>query len=290
MKLIFISIYILFSVQSKVIIIDLPRPPKINPNIKLNLSSTDDRKIYHGPLAKIDDYPFMVFIYIYYPQERSYCGGTYIHAKYVLSTNFGAPSEAQKIKLCMGYSTMPDTGLCPIFRLSWRVVIDADTDNRIFVLILDRPFIHTQAIFPIPIQPFDIVDYYGVECQVPGWGQDTYSHKHKFQLRVGELIINENLTTESEIWTDSLGHNLCPGDEGGPLICSGVLVGIAHGAEFPFCWSGMGRAKFENLMAFHKFLERVTGGGYDSSKWATPEIWLEVIAVGIGYVVVHFIL
>lgn len=186
--------------------------------------------------ANIEDYPYMAKLYINFADVQFQCGGTLITPVWILTAaHCVAPEKSSStpklILVCMGSSFLPSHTACENSRTVRLVSRPASTVD-LAMLRLTKPFDHSKTIQPLNLKKYDL-DKLEKTCKVMGWGwmQTGFTSPNLLQTDVKRM---DNCFKQL-ICVMATDHAPCRGDSGGPLICNGVLVGVASVGENANC-------------------------------------------------------
>ncbi|XP_063919495.1 brachyurin-like [Zophobas morio] len=202
-------------------------------------------RIDGGQEAVPHSFPYQVFVELYYsPSYGTYCGGVLISANYVLTAAHCIDS-IYIAYVILGAHNLKQTENTAVLRISEEMKPHENFSvfyypNDIALIKLSESVEFTDAIQPVALPKRSDVDNTFVDAvgTISGWGATDYvddSMSSVLNYVNVKVITNRScrlvfggLVVDSMVCTSGLNHaSTCLGDNGGPLVVNGVLVGIA---------------------------------------------------------------
>ncbi|XP_053726530.1 granzyme A-like [Synchiropus splendidus] len=207
----------------------------------VNTNPSQGAEIIGGTEVKPHTLPFMALV----QSDQTYCGGTLIHPKWVLTAAHCARSGPVK-KVILGLHSLKNTE--EDFKEERKVARQVihpcfNTDlaiNDLMLLELDQPVKKTKAVNWLILGEKGNYPKNGMSCLVAGWGQTRYFNGagSDVLLSAPVTVIDRTLCKQYGEWPFITKGMICAGfvgknqggvwkgDSGGPLLCNKALVGV----------------------------------------------------------------
>ncbi|XP_026816033.1 chymotrypsin-1-like [Rhopalosiphum maidis] len=243
--------------------------------------------VYNGQSYNVDDYPYVISIKIKYPNHtKKTCSGSLIKKLFVLTSAhcvYGIDIDYIKVYQGTWLKNNISRNLVEIY-----IHEDYDSNNKhlfikgdISVLKINEPFPKIKKYIKIGGTPSDFTDDKILNCTVIGFGlinEDTMGSKgfmsNVFVKHGRKACRGSKSNPIKNTWPQYLctipGENTtCDGDNGGPMICNGLLYGIC---SFAINYKGdiENICGSENLQTVHVFLHYYRKWIYNIIRSDTP--------------------
>jgi len=211
-------------------------------------------RIINGEPAIAGEYPWMAAIYFTTPERTSFCGGSLIAERWVL-TAAHCVYGANNFTVYLGSTslTLNDPHRVIIQTSDYHVhpdYVQSTLDNDIGLINLEFPVIFTDYVKPIVLDTKYLIT--GVPSLIAGWGTtsdaSTSISPDLHYITLLTISNNEctyyygNAITYKMICAVGIGQSTCAGDSGSPLVSyeadgTPVHVGIASFVSSTGCES-----------------------------------------------------
>ncbi|CAG9814998.1 unnamed protein product [Phaedon cochleariae] len=216
--------------------------------LKTSLFKIEPR-IIGGADVEPHSYPFQAILFATYEKETSFCGGTLIDRRWILTAAHCVDSNPKYIDIFLGAHNLTNLGAkdtIQTFRSkSYRKHADYDNEslvNDIAIIRLPKDAILNEYVNVVPISN-GTNTYAGEYGTILGWGKtDDGSVSDTLKGVTVEVISNEacrsinpayEIVVESHVCVSGEGpRGSCGGDSGGPLLVKGTQIGlVSFGAD-----------------------------------------------------------
>ncbi|XP_011205130.2 serine protease SP24D [Bactrocera dorsalis] len=189
-------------------------------------------RIVGGTQAAVGQFPYQVSVRV---NGKHICGGALVAQGFVVTAAHCVVSiPSSFLSVQAGTIDISETGV--VSEIS-KVTPHPDYyyDNDIAVLELSTPFNYSDVVRPIPLANIEAPA--GEEVTISGWGRTTNGGTPSQLLRYSRSLtilsdkqcarIAGPLNPGIQCLSKEKSNGFCDGDDGGPAVHKGVLIGIA---------------------------------------------------------------
>ncbi|XP_025836673.1 brachyurin-like isoform X2 [Agrilus planipennis] len=247
-----VLIFITFSLVTAYVTRDLSEIPTELRQLPLS----DDVRIVGGNEAAPNSLPYQVALNLIFESGRSFCGGSLITRRYVLTAAHCLDDGVISLEVLLGtHNIRRNETTQQSISTSNFTLHEEYKNNRmkydIATVYLPTPAILNQYVqlIALPSRADASNSFVGSEAIASGWGYDSNNATAISDVLryVNVSIIADDVcnVTFGEYITDSIicsggtgRKGICYGDSGGPLVVNGKLVGISKFIGYESCEAG----------------------------------------------------
>ncbi|XP_033728734.1 trypsin beta-like [Pecten maximus] len=201
------------------------------------LLSGKSSRIINGDDVQIDNYPWQASLQF---GSSHICGAAVVSSKVAITAahclNPNAQPNAYNIRVGSTLYSGSQGTVIPVDNFIIHEAYDGNTGgfpNDIAILLFSEDITGTNKATAVPI-PTDDSTFAGSKCQITGWGITESGGISDVLQKADTTVLTRsvcrskwgNSILSSHVCVFNEDNGACNGDSGGPLTCSGTLVGV----------------------------------------------------------------